>query len=112
MCSCPRARARREDGDAPCTRRGEASPAAVVGFDLEGRGSHLRAAAPAARPPAASGSRRLSGTAGARSLRGQKTAERAESALAVSDEQESVLCRRWLRPAGLLAEDGGSLGKQ
>lgn len=66
-CGCARARALAPGVWAaarPCTRRGEASPGARCGVRLEGRGSHLRAAVPVVRPPAASGSRRLRGAAG------------------------------------------------
>lgn len=86
------------------------SPAAVVGFDWRGGRvtcERLR------RQPAASGSRRLRNAVGC-PLWEAGAEDRAESAPGARDEEESDLCRRRRRPrpAGLLAKDGGSLGKQ
>lgn len=94
----------------PCARRGEASPHGRGGARLEGRWSHLRAAEAAGGPLATSRLRRLCGAAG-RSHPGRPG--RRSGRVRAWDEEESHLRRRRRPlPAGLLAKDGGSLGKQ
>lgn len=88
VCSCPRVRPWRVGGGAPCPRMGEAGPGGGSRVRLEGRGSHLRAAAPAGcspRPERAG----CAGPQAAHTQRGRAW-ELAESAPGVCDEESDL----------------------